>query len=70
MAEGKCNKAPKKGCKAYRAEGRREINKALRIARHIRKFPADVSARHCAERLSAETARIAKMLRPLLERVA
>lgn len=34
----------RKWCAAYRANGRREINKAKRLMRHIRKFPLDLNA--------------------------
>lgn len=35
----------KKFCERYRAEGRREINKAARLARHLKHHPNDLQAR-------------------------
>lgn len=37
--------------KRYRAEGRREINKALKLMRHLRKYPDDDTAKDALKHL-------------------
>lgn len=43
----------KKWCEAYRARDQRGINKAIKLARHLRRFPGDLEAWKSFEALSA-----------------
>jgi len=43
----------RKWCEAYRLRGQREINKAKRLARHIKRFPQDVAAANYLKKLAA-----------------
>ena len=38
-------------CESYQRRGQREINKARRLARHLRKYPDDRTALHCFKNL-------------------
>jgi hypothetical protein len=40
-------------CKAYRLRGQREINQAIRLRRHLHRFPNDREALHCLSNLPA-----------------
>lgn len=58
MATTKTGKSKKKDrnrkwCQAYRLRGQREINKAKKFARHIRKQPSDFKAIITLKELSA-----------------
>jgi len=44
MANLKKGKSPHKYCKVYKERGMREINKAKKNARHLKKHPHDVQS--------------------------
>lgn len=56
----------RKWCEAYRNSGTREINKAKKLARHMRRFPWDAKALNCLKGLSALTLKRAGVTVPEL----
>lgn len=51
--QGKCHKMPKKYCQHYKLTNRREQNKARRLLKHLKRFPADRCAHDAFNKATA-----------------